>query len=54
VLGRLDAIPQPGGLLVAEALGQVRAPLSEAREEPAVQSVVWLWEKRQPALPLLG
>ena len=31
VLERLDAIPQPGSLLVAEALGQVREPLAQAR-----------------------
>ena len=31
VLERLDPIPQPGSLLVAEALGQVREPLPQAR-----------------------
>jgi hypothetical protein len=36
VLERLDAIPQPGCLLVAEVLCQVQEPRSEARQGPTL------------------
>src|SRR5919109_1488192 len=42
MLERLDAVAQPGGLLVAEALGQVRQPRSQARQRAALEEALEL------------
>ena len=43
VLERLDAIPQPGSLLEAEALGQVRQTCSEAGQRPSQEEAFELF-----------
>jgi hypothetical protein len=42
VLERLDAIPQPGRLLVAQALSQMRKPRPHARQRPTLEKSVEL------------
>src|SRR5206468_7898002 len=42
VLERLDAIPQPGRLLVAQALSQMRKPCPQARQRPTLEKTVEL------------
>jgi hypothetical protein len=47
VLQRLDAVAQPGGLLVAEVVGQPGELRAEARERSAVEDRVDLFRGRE-------
>ena len=42
LLERLDPVAEPCGLLVAEALGEVREPVPQARERPAFEQALEL------------